>query len=182
MGLLERSSGKHNTDIIRTSLVIKISSSLEDWHSSLFHVTTGRCFSKKNFQFLRRVFYLCKKSHLAKKHFPLGYESMEVEFILLLCYININSMKCLGVFSHIKLVFKRSEKFHCDWCREMAMHISQGKLPNTKYLKCLNIFIKIGTNRISSLKKKSLTSEKKSPALIPRTAIDHSVPGSHLEI
>lgn len=47
----------------------------------------------------------------------------------------------------------RREKFHCDWCRKMAMRVSQGKLPNTKYLKCLNIFIKIGTNRISVLKK-----------------------------
>lgn len=157
MGLLERSSGKHNTDIIRTSLIFKIPSSLEDWHSSLFHVITNRCFSKRDFQFLRRALYLCKKAHLAKKHFPLGYchgkHGSWIYFAVLL--YKYKQYKMRGCFFTYKISVQkiRRKKFHCDWCREMAMHISWGKRPNTKYLKCLNIFIKIGTNRISSLKK-----------------------------
>lgn len=153
----------HNDDIIRTSLNIKISSSLEDQCSSLFHVITDRCFSERDFPFLRSYpfsFCVCKKACLVKKHFPLGYESLEAEFILLFCYINISSKKCMGGFSHIKFVCKRSEgKFFIAigagrWLCASPEENSWGKLPNAKYLKCLNIFIKIGTNRIRDLKKK----------------------------
>lgn len=47
----------------------------------------------------------------------------------------------------------RRKKFCCDWCRKVAMHIFQVKIPNTKYLKCLNTFVKIGINTIRVKKK-----------------------------
>lgn len=61
----------------------------------------GHSVSEKSHPFR---FYLCKEACLAKKCFPVRYESLEVGFILLFCYINTDSKKCLGFFfSHINL-------------------------------------------------------------------------------
>lgn len=46
--LLQRSLGKHNTDSIRISLNIKISSTLEDQYSTLFHAITDMLQCKRH--------------------------------------------------------------------------------------------------------------------------------------
>lgn len=56
----------------------------------------------------------------------------------------------MGVFSHIKLVWKRSEGkcFIAIGAGRWLCASPEKKIPKAKHLKCFNIFIKIGTNRI----------------------------------
>lgn len=70
---LERFLDKHNTDINSIPVNIKISYSLGDWCSWLFHVIRDSCYSKRVTQFLRRVISLvsiCVEKPVWQKVFP----------------------------------------------------------------------------------------------------------------